>query len=317
MRIKILTEGGKNIGFGHITRCMALWQAVKETDRNIDTQFIVSADTKAKSFMRKSKIAAVCYDWYSNEDKLMKAIQPDEAVVIDSYLAPAGLYRKLSKKLYGHLLMIDDYSRIKYPKGIIVNPSVSACKFKYERMKGRRYFLGNKYVILRKDFWKVPKLKMHMQVRNILITLGGMENTELLKNIAIWIKQKYDFNITLVDPLKTKYTAAEMLKMMRGADICISGGGQTTYELARLGVPTIGIYLADNQKMNLECWEKIGFIENAGSPAKKGFYDSLQEAIEKLHDNKEREKRSKLGYSEVDGLGALRIVREFIGLCRC
>ena len=53
-----------------------------------------------------------------------------------------------------------------------------------------------------------------------------------------------------------------MLNLMLKSDICISGGGQTTYELARVGVPTIGICLAENQKNNLMGWKSLGFIEN-------------------------------------------------------
>ena len=38
MKVFIITEGGKNIGFGHITRCLSLYQALKE---KVELEFIV------------------------------------------------------------------------------------------------------------------------------------------------------------------------------------------------------------------------------------------------------------------------------------
>ena len=39
-RVFILTEGGKNTGFGHITRCSSLYENLK--DKNIETYFIIN-----------------------------------------------------------------------------------------------------------------------------------------------------------------------------------------------------------------------------------------------------------------------------------
>ena len=51
MKVIILTEGGKDIGFGHITRCMSLYQAFEE--KGIKSQFIVNADYSAAVILKK------------------------------------------------------------------------------------------------------------------------------------------------------------------------------------------------------------------------------------------------------------------------
>ena len=40
--VLILTEGGKDLGFGHITRCMAIYQAIEEIANS--PEFIVNGD---------------------------------------------------------------------------------------------------------------------------------------------------------------------------------------------------------------------------------------------------------------------------------
>jgi len=42
MKVFIITEGGKNIGFGHITRCLSLYQAFEE--KEIIPEFILNSD---------------------------------------------------------------------------------------------------------------------------------------------------------------------------------------------------------------------------------------------------------------------------------
>lgn len=42
MKVFIITEGGKNIGFGHITRCLSLYQAFKE--KEIIPELILNSD---------------------------------------------------------------------------------------------------------------------------------------------------------------------------------------------------------------------------------------------------------------------------------
>ncbi|MDQ7082427.1 MAG: glycosyltransferase [Aquificota bacterium] len=61
-------------------------------------------------------------------------------------------------------------------------------------------------------------------------------------------------------------SAEEMKNLMLDADIAISAGGQTLYELARVGVPTIAVAVAENQMWNVSEWQEAGFIEAVEAP---------------------------------------------------
>ncbi|HQF37072.1 MAG TPA: hypothetical protein PLL26_05540 [Candidatus Dojkabacteria bacterium] len=50
LKVFILTEGGKNIGFGHITRCTALYQAFEE--KGIIPKFIVNGDESVLDLLK-------------------------------------------------------------------------------------------------------------------------------------------------------------------------------------------------------------------------------------------------------------------------
>jgi len=209
--------------------------------------------------------------------------------------------------------MIDDDSRIDYPKGIVVNPSIYGDKLRYPKKEDVKYLLGKDYIILRREFWDVPEKIINKEVRNILVTFGGISKRKMRNEIIEYLNSRFNFNFTVVNPWENKLTALQMLGLMLKADICVSAGGQTTYELARMGVPTIGICFFENQRLNLEGWQEKGYIEYIGWCNEKDLLKKIEDAIIKLESHKERIRRSQIGRNYVDGKGVKRIVYKIVG----
>lgn len=307
MKPLILTEGGKNIGFGHLTRCIALYQAFEE--KGIISKLVVNGDNSILNLLKEKNFQI--FNWVKKKENFFKMVNNTDIIIIDSYLAEKSLYDKISEITNGRIVMIDDYNRLKYPKGIVVNPSIYGDKLNYPQRDGVVYLLGKDYITLRKEFWNAPEKKISKEVKNILVTFGGMNHSDLIKRIISYLKNKFDFHFYVVDARKNKLTAKEMLNLMLKADICISGSGQTTYELARVGVPTIGICFAENQRLNLESWQKKGFIEYIGWYKDRNLLEKIVGVINKLIPYRERIRRSKVGRNCVDGKGVERILSNF------
>jgi spore coat polysaccharide biosynthesis predicted glycosyltransferase SpsG len=170
MKILILTEGGKDIGFGHIARCIALSDA--GTVMGMETGLIINGDKSVLGLL-KGKDYQI-FDWTKGGEILFYSIRNADAVIVDSYLAERTLYDRIIKSFDGRLLMIDDYRRIKYPKGIVLNPAISSEKLDYPRRDGVTYLLGKNYIIVRKEFWSVPRKHIRRKIKDVLITLGGI-----------------------------------------------------------------------------------------------------------------------------------------------
>jgi len=298
----ILTEAGKSIGFGHISRCSGLYQALKEKD--IDTEIFINGDSSINNLVKNIKHKKI--NWLKNRETIFKQLKTIDIAIIDSYLADLDFYKKVSE-IARMPVYIDDYKRLDYPEGIVINPSIYGDRLNYPKKDGVRYLLGKDYIILRKEFWKVPKKKINKKIKNVLITFGGMNHQSLAKKIAVNLKSKSNFNTYIVEPSKN-FTAKDMLKLMLKADLCISGGGQTTYELARLGVLTIGICFAKNQLNNLIYGQKEGYLKFAG------WFDDEELVTKIVRIGKEldyniRKKMNSIGKILVDGEGAGNIIK--------
>ncbi|MDP8298861.1 MAG: glycosyltransferase, partial [Candidatus Tantalella remota] len=100
---------------------------------------------------------------------------------------------------------------------------------------------------------------------------------------------------------------AGMLELMFDADICISAGGQTLYELARVGVPTVCVCFADNQRNNIKGLVDGGFLEYVGDVTDDDIVVKVERGINILENMETRKERSLAGRSLVPGNGAVNI----------
>jgi len=314
MKVLIKTEGGKDIGFGHLTRCISIYQAFRE--KKINPIFIINNSSEAGNFLKDSKIEFVI----DNGGKITSC----DVLIIDSYLTPRYFYYETSK-FVRLLVSIDDFNRLSYPSGLLINGSIYAREIEYRKSRNLKYLLGPSYIPLRKSFWSIDTKKINEGIKNVLLTFGGFNYSFALK-VARFLLKNFDFNLNAIfnrnatnHPLfhnpKVRVfdnvSAEDMKKLMLNADICISGGGQTTYELARCGVPTIGICFADNQLLNLRGWQERGFIKYVGWFNDKNLYHIIKSSLLEM-DYKSRLKMSQVGQRVVDGQGARRVIREIL-----
>lgn len=321
----IITEGGQDIGFGHITRCASLYEALKR--KKINPTLIIN-DSRAKELLKGKNYRI--FNWLKERDKLFKIITNAEIVIIDSYLANIAFYDKVSR-LVSIPVYIDDTKRLDYPKGVVVNGSVYAEEINYPKKENITYLLGARYIPLRKEFWAVPDKKIKKSIKNILITFGGNDARNITTKILDFLNREYPDliknviigrgfkNVEAIRKLKTEKTnfifypdVRIMKNLMVGSDVAISGGGQTLYELARVGVPTIAVAVSENQLGNVKGLQKAGFIKNIGWWKNKALLNRLYKGIEELTPYEEMAKRCEIGKKLVDGKGAERIVSAIV-----
>ena len=93
----------------------------------------------------------------------------------------------------------------------------------------------------------------------------------------------------------------EMPELMAWADLAISGGGSTCWELAFMGLPALAVVLADNQLGVVEELDGRGIVLGLGRFGRLTV-DALSSAVRRLLDDRERRaEMSRLGRELIDG----------------
>ncbi len=96
---------------------------------------------------------------------------------------------------------------------------------------------------------------------------------------------------------------------MTGADIAISAGGSTCWELAFLGLPALFIVTADNQRGIAQGLGEAGAAVNLGWAGDLEPARLSQALTTLLYDRTQREEMSLRARQMVDGLGANRVLK--------
>jgi len=326
MRISIVTEGFHNTGYGHATRCLSIYQAF--VARNITPTLYINGDEACKSFINNSNYEIL--DWLKEPELLFEKIVNSDIIIVDSYSADKSFYERISS-LTSVPVYIDDTSRLEYPSGTIINGAINAETLNYKGQANRPTLLGAKYIPMRKEFWDVPEKLVRLDIQTVLVTFGGQDLRNLTPRILRALARNYPNwkkivvagsgfeNIAQIEDAKDENTeiyhspsAGEMVKLMVDSDIAISAAGQTIYELARIGVPTIAVTVADNQKFHLKGWIKEGFIASEISCTDINLEHKIFSTLNNTKTRTIRDKLSKLGKQKVDGDGARRIIQNLI-----
>ena len=336
-RLIIRADASTQIGSGHVMRCLALAQAWN--DQGGETILVLAEQILAlESKLIAEGITLVYLETTigSDEDAQQTASIANKYaaswVVVDGYQFGAK-YQKELKGFGLKILFLDDNGHAEhYFSDLVLNQNISADINIYSsREPYTQLLLGTEYTLLRRDFlkWREWKRLVIPNAYKILVTLGGSdpENVTLKVIQSLSLIQNNNLDIVVViggtNPnyeqltsftknsllsISLQINVGNMDELMAWADIAIAAGGSTNWELAFMGLPSIVITIADNQKAIAAELDRQGVIINLG-----WHQDVTVEQIgfvlrELISDRPKRETMSKKGRELVDGNGAKRVI---------
>ncbi len=324
------------MGAGHLMRCLALAQGWKARGR--DVIFITACrhdgllhrlSKEGFEIVRLETMHPDSKDWETTSDILAK--YSGAWVVLDGYHFDPG-YQKLITDSGCHLMLFDDCGEQPfYHAHLILNQNINAESLNYSCRPGAQLLLGTKHVQLRSEFllqdkWQrqIPKI-----ARKILVTMGLNDpNNQVLKVIRALTHVHIDgLEVIIVIgttnhylqelqsevhhlhlPVRFIKNPNSMPELMAWADIAVSAGGSTCWELAFMGLPSILLIMAKNQQEAVKILDARGIFQNAGWFTEI-TENNLAQIIEELAlDKQRRRSMSEAGRMQVDGFGRGRVL---------
>jgi UDP-2,4-diacetamido-2,4,6-trideoxy-beta-L-altropyranose hydrolase len=329
------TEGGLAIGLGHIRRSMTLAQELqKQGARAI---FVLPEDPVSLEILGREGFRAITVAMDKDLDlaETLKCMESSSAraAVIDAYSILD--FSRIAKVAFTGV--IDDLAERSLPVNLIINGGVDAQELRYRASAHTELLLGPKYSLLREEFSEAPIRRQEEGIERVLITLGGSDNATLSAHIMTWVRETLPgarldvvigafFNRTTKDAIRHlikedpgahQYeNPPHMRELMLACDVAITGGGQTTYELAATGTPGLAVRLAANQTGNLTGLSGKGVLRWIGDATDSNLKDKLISALRYLAENKKtRDEMSRAGRQLVDGRGTERAAQAILRAC--
>lgn len=337
MNLIFRADANTQMGNGHVMRCLALAQACQNNGGQATFMMGMTApslETRLLSEgMNVRHLSAIpgSRDDALQTSHLAKELQA-KWVVVDGYHFGAA-YQRFIKESGLQLVFVDDFGQPgRYGADLVLNQNLHAEETLYQdREPYTRLLLGTRYVLLRREFWpwRDRQRRIAPDARKVLVTLGGgdPDNVTLKVLEALGQVQLEGLEVRAVvgasNPhyqdlqsaarqlpysLRLEQNVTNMPELMAWADLAITAGGSTCWELAFMGLPGLIIILADNQRPVGQWLDQSGIGVNLGWYAAVTARQISQAALRLLASAEIREAMALKGRMIVDGEGVARVL---------
>lgn len=334
MNVTFRVDSSSKIGLGHIMRCMALADELKQKGSRI-TFICRSLEGNIIESIQHKVVVLPNNNFQSDENSLryLDLFQKQDAtetisslplntdfLVVDSYLLNMEWHQEL-RNYTKKIMVIDDLADRNFDCDLLLNQNLG---FQEKDYRGKvpnncKLLLGSNYALLRSEFSEkrkqaLIKRQYTSKVKNILVSVGGSD----INNVTYDILQELDyrFNVVVVlgkasphnelikhyakdKNIKVIINANNMAELMLDADLAIGAGGSTSWERCCLGLPTLLYVLAENQMAISESLEDIGAVK---------IIRNLQQDLQSFIDKPDLLNNISINAkSACDGLGCKRV----------
>jgi UDP-2,4-diacetamido-2,4,6-trideoxy-beta-L-altropyranose hydrolase len=324
------------MGTGHLMRCLALAQTWRDKKGRVTLVTACDNGTLLRRFREEGceviHLRRACpdpEDWHVTSKVLAR--HPDAWLVLDGYHFDSAYQRRVKQDGY-RLLAIDDMAHLEhYYADVVLNQNAHAQGLQYSCENHTRVLAGTKYALLRREFlaWRTRRRENPDVASRVLVTLGGSDPDNLTLKVIQALEHvdveglnavvvvgasnpHHETNkraaVSMKKLIRFERNVLSMPELMASADVAVSAGGITCWELLFMGLPSLVFTAGHNQQGSVEYLAEQGIIQSLG-PGREVTVDTISDRLHSLIlDHDRREQMTQAGRRLVDGLGAVRIV---------
>ena len=253
------------IGVGHVMRSLALGEAL--LDVGFDVMLAtVGLPAGMREEAHKCGITVVdlqCVP-FGAADALATLSLNGAVLVIDGYKFEREFFEILENQAT-HFAVIDDNVETKaLAPSVVINQNPHATPEMYAHMSGApQLLLGLQYALLRREVLEATKQLINTVAGKVFIAMGGSDFLQLTAPIVDGLKdldieicvaigptngQRQQIEETVKSIHRARVIAqVDYITELASSSLAILAAGSSLWEAAALGVPSLGLIVADNQ----------------------------------------------------------------------
>jgi spore coat polysaccharide biosynthesis predicted glycosyltransferase SpsG len=286
MRAVFRCDATADIGFGHLSRCIALAEAFRLSD--VGSTFAGLFDTAAQDQIAVSGFDCIDLadpvNTAADRQQLPEIMTKERAsfIIVDSY-RPDESYLSSLKALGGATVVIDDFGAFEaYPCDVVLNFTWEASSLGYPA--GPILLLGPDYFPARRRLVELRPQSIERQrrgpIRNLLVAIAGADPKRIAARLVGILREGHagislrviaSNEADLADTLAGFAPGSMVLprqpdlsEQLLWADACITGGGLIKYESAFMGVPAAAISQNEGQAGETRALTRAGLVFDLG-----------------------------------------------------
>ena len=335
-RVLFAPAAGPEIGGGHVMRGLALAEALQA--RGAEVAFAVppwgerliarfaARPMRVHPLARSGDTAAI--------SAALEALRPD-ALVLDDYGLDARAAAVLTRSGLTRVV-IDDLADRSYACDLLVDPGYGRTVADYAGRTpvGATVLTGPRHALLRAGFGGAAGARPpRPAVERVFVSFGLSDVGAIAARAVERLRPRARharFDVALASDaaslprlralaerdggLVLHEDAREVATLMQAADVAVGAGGSATWERCALGLPTLAVIVADNQRPTITGLADAGVLL-AVDAAAPGFETALDAAFDRLAEPELRAQLQSASRALCDGQGAARVAEALLELC--
>ncbi len=344
-RLQVRADASAAVGTGHVMRMLALAQAARRTSGRPAVFFCEELPPALRARLEAEgcevrmlpSVASPEGDARATLAEL-EAMGGEAVLVADGYRFGPGFQTALRAGGVRLMVMDDNGENGAYECDWILNQNIHATEAFYRRRPaGARVLLGPRFALLREEFLRAGPASREIpaQARRVLVTMGGADPGNMTGAILTGLAKlgPVDGELCVVlgggnsrgeeieraarvlpwATVRVARNVIDMAPVLAQADLAVTAGGSTCWEMCLLGLPMLVISIAENQRMLAQGLGAAGAACVAGY-AGEFDPDGLGESVADLMaDEARRRSLSSAARRLVDGRGCERVLSALRG----
>jgi UDP-2,4-diacetamido-2,4,6-trideoxy-beta-L-altropyranose hydrolase len=349
MKVAIRVDSSVAMGTGHLARCRTLARALR--NRGARIQFICRRyDGNIASTLDDFEVALLpstpsalsrSVDEQTRDasetQAALSGARPDY-LIVDHYQLSAP-FEVLMRDSAEKIMVIDDLADRRHDCDILLDQNYfryGAARYRGLVPQNCLVLSGPRYSLLRPEFLQArdEAIDRPQRVRNILIYMGGSDPEDMTGAAleALTHRGLDDLEVEVVlgpnhpcpDKIRSLADRSPNVRMydqqphladlLSSVDLAIGAGGATLWERLCMGVPSVVVSIAGNQRGVCEELDRDGYINYAGHSQEVGSA-TLVQVLERLS-VAQLQRQSLAGRALVDGYGTGRVAEALMPQAR-
>lgn len=227
--------------------------------------------------------------WQQDAEQIRAILsnQPVDWLVVDHYALDIG-WEQQAAEVADRIMVIDDLADREHQCNLLLDQTFGRSAADYRALvpDNCELLCGSQYALLRPEFAELRPYSLQRRqqpaLRQLLITMGGVDKNNVTGQVlealrdselpadcnivvvmgatAPWLEAVKQQAETLPWPTEVKAGVNNMAQLMADSDLAIGAAGATSWERCCLGLPTVMMVLADNQRYAAHLLTKAGAV---------------------------------------------------------
>jgi spore coat polysaccharide biosynthesis predicted glycosyltransferase SpsG len=309
LSLELVVDGGPHLGFGHVGRCLALWEELKGRAVFCVSDPSVAALLRARGASVLDRPAAPLAD------------SGGTPFVVLDHAAPASVAQVRTLQARGRrVALLDDAGPARAAADLVIDPPTAAA---WPAAAGRR-LAGFEHVLLRQEVRTAVRPKACADFAGgrrtrggVLLAMGGSDPAGLTPVLAASLEAVgVEVTVALGPGYRGSFPTAGTVLGDHGmfigalarAELLVTGYGHTLLEAAHLGVPAIAVVHRPEHGLHARAFCRAGTAWVLDLAAGQPAGELVDLVARLLADTPARAQMAARGRELVDGFGAGRVL---------